>query len=114
MPDRRMLGWLAGIAGVSVAALAAGLVMLWISCDLVVQMDAFYRSLGPEGVEDSVFRYWDKVGQNAYYLQSISPMVLLAGVTGAMVLLAVLSRWWETRPPADTSDQDEATAASAG
>jgi len=95
MPPRRALGWLTGLAAVTVAAAGLAAALLWISADLTVQADRFFSSLGPDGVDREVFDHWDTVSRNAYFLQGLAAPVLLPAVAGVMTILAVLARWWD-------------------
>lgn len=98
MPDRRALAYLIAIGGFAVLTGGLAVALIGWSSELQVQVYTFY-SENPQAVDESLYRYWDSVGQNAYALQSMAMPLFLAALGAIFALLAVLTRLQE-RPAA--------------
>jgi hypothetical protein len=91
-----MLPWLVALVALVLVAVSAAAVLLWVTVELQVQVNAFYSTLGAtEQLPEEVYRYWDSLSQNAYLLQQLATPILVGGVATLFALLAVLARRWD-------------------
>lgn len=118
--ERRVLGWVAGLVALLLVSIGAGIWLIWLSAGWQIEVNEFYNStIGNTVPDDEVYRHWDRLSQNAYTVQQLSPPLLIGGMATLIVILAVLARRWDlSRDPGREPDSDsgevqvEATVAS--
>jgi hypothetical protein len=109
MRDRRALPGLIGLIGVAVASSSLAIALIWWASELQVQVYEFYSN-NPQAVDEREYAHWERVGQNAYTLQTLAMPLFLAALIAVFALLAVLARNQGAR--ASRPVQTEAPAAS--
>jgi ABC-type phosphate/phosphonate transport system permease subunit len=109
MRDRRVVPWLIGMGALALLATALAVVLIWWASELQVQVYEFY-STNPQVVDQNDYAYWERVGTNAYTLQTLAMPLFLAALVAVFALLAVLARREDAH--ATRAAQAEAPAAS--
>lgn len=97
MIDRRTLGWLIALVVTGLACAGLAIWLLHWAAELQLQVNHWYTSQNGSNYDEVKGAFFDRIGSNAYSMETIASPLLAGTVIAILAAITVLARRWDLR-----------------
>jgi hypothetical protein len=97
MADTRVIPWVVALIATGLVSAALAIWLLWWASDLQQQVTAWYNAQSGSEYDAVTGAFFDRIGSNAYAMESVASPLLAGTVFAILASLVVLARRWEAR-----------------